>query len=106
MVVILGNCSLGKMYQRNKIANLISKLPYLKIPYLMDKRGHPYRPCIHLTRVILRLEERKTCYGVTFSSHEGSTAHHQANGSNLAGLASEDTGHLFLMFGEAGRQHS
>ena len=79
----------------------VGKLNFSKlIPYLMDKRGAPDRPCIKLTRGQMRLEEWKRSYDVMFSSQEGSTACHLANGGNLAGLTSGDTGLLLLTFGE------
>ena len=43
----------------NKVANLIGNLNFYKfMPYLMDKRGPPNRPHIHLTKGHLRLEEQ------------------------------------------------
>ena len=60
-VVILTNCPFnGKIYERNKIANLRNKLNFYNlISYLMDKRGPPNRTRIHFTGGHLRLEEQK-----------------------------------------------
>ena len=67
------------MYQRNKIANLISKLNFYKlITYPMDRQSPPNRPPYQLTRGLNRFRQRKRCYNVTLSRQEGSMMCHLA----------------------------
>ena len=87
------------MYQRNKIANIISKLNFYNlIPYPKDTQNPPNRPRYQLTRGLIGLDNKKDAM-TSLSSQEGSTMCHLASARYLAGLASGKTGRLFLSFG-------